>query len=245
MANIAFVKNVGSVNSSNKTTVTVTVPAAGCAVGNLLVFRIQRAATDADPTVTDTHANTWTKLASYVTASPTNVVFYCVLAQAMVSSDTIVATFAAMSNRVGVVDEWSGVATSPVEGTPGNTHGTSTTPSASTTQTSAACLIYGSVHVAGPITDTYTEDADSTGGDTWHALTRVEYSGSNDKTSNAAYKITTSATAQTYDPTITSNPWAEILGAFKGTDQPAGNPPLLDPPVRPRFVELRPNTPIR
>jgi hypothetical protein len=210
----SLVKNVGSTASSNSLTVVVTVPAAGVAAGNILMVRLGRsAAGDAAPTVTDTQGNTYTNAVSN-TGTVSGYTFRCLVGTSLVSGNTITATYSGMANRISVVDEFSGV--DNAEEDDNNGGGTSTTPSSGAiSQSSAVCLVFGHVAVAGGTADTYTQDADSAGGDTWHTLTRAQ--SNNVVTSNGAYKITTSAVSQTYNPTITNKGWSAGIVALTET----------------------------
>lgn len=206
---VAFVANIGSVSQGGggATTLTITVPAAGVALNHQIVVRLVIGSATALTSVTDTGGNSYA-----VKVGPTDNSVRCWIlmanaATALVSGNTIVASFPAKITGVMVADEFSG-ATTTADGTNSGT-GSSTTPSSGAiTPAGATDLIVGLV--GGPSSmGTYTEDSDNAGGDTWHSLTITGVQ------RGAAYKITTSAVSQTYNPTYTtSNAWADQIAAF-------------------------------
>ena len=202
---IAFVKNVGTGTGSNSTTATITVPASGCAAGNTIVLRIT---TDADRTISsivDSGGNTYTQWVSEVFNADDQWLYRSKLTTALVSGNTIVVTLTAKDTWRAIAEEFSGLdATENAENT---ATGTSATPSVSATPTNANNLIVAHL-VVGSSGYVVTEDGDSAGGDTWHTLTKSARD-------CCAYKITTSAVAQTYNPTVnTSDAWGLQLGSL-------------------------------
>ena len=228
---IVFVKEVG--NAATKTSgasQSVTVPAAGVASGNtLVVFTVIAENTGTGPSCTDSRGNTYTN----VTRDPlafTGKIYICAVTTALISGDTITVGFSAGSNdeRAMLVAEFSGVDTTGASvdtstGTSSPT-GTSATPSATITPSGATDLIVAMVGVNGPTGDTFTQDTDTNGGDSWHGLTRIGTSGgsqTSNVTLNTTYKITTSAISQTYDPSITSRSWRAQVVALLAAAIPA------------------------
>lgn len=189
---VAFVKNVGSGTFSMSTSSVITVPAAGVAAGNLLVVRV-RENIQGTVTVEDTGGNTYTERRVQSWLSRRTHVFESAVATALVSGNTITATFAKADGETAV-DEWSGVGTFD---TTTGASGTSATPSSGAITPAGVGLIVGTLGAG----ENHTEDTDSDGGDTWHGLTAPGDGYQND----AAYKITTSAVSQSYDPTIAAS----------------------------------------
>jgi hypothetical protein len=201
---VTFVKNVGSASISMATTGTVTVPVGGVALGNLLVVRTV-VDTSGQASYADSRSNTYTRRIDNESSTGEFAhLASSVLTTALVSGDTITVTVPKSTGLV-VVDEFSGVGTFDAIGTTGT--GSSTTPSGSLSP-GVAGLLLAAVY-SDTLVSVSVEDADNAGGDTWHALT---LSGSASRTTLAAYKITTSAVAQTYDPTLNvTGPWADTL----------------------------------
>lgn len=211
---VAFVKNVGSGTGTGTTTV-VTVPAAGVAIGNMLVVRGYQASSSAVvSSVVDTQGNTYSEWVAKSGTGDWIAAWKCAVTTALVSGNTITITWSVKGDSSLVVEEFSGVANTEDGETIAT--GTSTTPSATLTTTNAANLLVGHVGINNGSPDGFTEDADSDGGSTWVTLTSAT-SGS-DNISRGAYKITTSAVANTYNPTLgTSRTWFEQLGSLKET----------------------------
>ena len=209
----AFVKNIGSGSVDNGTVVTITVPAGGAAAGNVLIVRAGRPDTAASITsIADTQSNTYADVQTTGTTGNSAMLWRSLLGTALVSGDTITITFSGgMGQRAAVVDEFSGLTTTE-DGKTG-AQGTSTTPSAAITPANAADVVATCLYVEAGSGDSFTEDADSDGGDSWHGLTTVTQS---TNIVRGAYKITTSATTQTYDPTLgTSRAWTDIIVALQ------------------------------
>ena len=228
---IAFVKSIGSniSSSSSITTLSVTVPAAGVAVGNCVIvwFNGFNWATGQNATASDSKSNTYTR--DYVlnsTAAGLNVMSSAIVTTALVSGDTITCTFTA-ANQDYIIQalEFSGILNTNrfFQGATG-TAGTSTTPSITITPGASPpskTLLLGGMNTIAASTVTITEDADSTGGDTWHSIGRINTAQDTKKMSTwMAYKIPTAGntgTAQTYNPTLgTSSGWIEQLAIYAG-----------------------------
>jgi hypothetical protein len=228
---IQFVKTIGSATSSSSsiTTLSITVPAAGVAVGNCIIAMINgfNWATGQNATASDSKSNTYTR--DYVLNSTTaglNVMSSTTVTTALVSGDTITYTFTA-GNQDYVVQahEFSGVSQSSrfFQSATGTT-GTSTTPSITITPGAnppSTTLLIANVDTVGTSAMTFTEDTDSTGGDTWHTLPRVNTAQDTNKmTVHMAYKIPTlgnTGIAQTYNPTLGSSVgWIDMLAIYRG-----------------------------
>lgn len=207
---IAFVKNIGTGNAVSSTTAVITVPAGGVAVGDLIVVRVAVTYTSITG-IADTKGNTYATFAS----ANTQGTWVCIVKVPLVSGDTITVTFGTSGSRVVAADQFSGLAAPATKDVASATAtGTSTTPSISITPARAEVLMFAHLEVEGGTADTFTQDSDNSGGDTWHTLTRAQ-SGTS-RTTNAAYKITTSAVAQTYNPTLgTSRTWSISLSAIQ------------------------------
>lgn len=231
---IAFVKNGGT--TTNKalggTSTTITVPAGGHAAGDLLAVACYGFATLTVQltSVTDVRGNTY----SLEINSNKIGIGASVLTTALQAGDLITIAWNIDPSPLAVVaKEFSGVSdTQDVTGASTLTSTANTTPSATITPVSPETLVLGAVGTNGPSGDTLTEDTDTTGGAGWTAL-RVGSTGggaTSNATLNFVHKITTSATTQTYNPTITSRLWREVLIAL----QPAA---VAATPPRPTIIQ--------
>ena len=211
---VVSVKNVGS-QSSNATTKVVTVPAAGCAVGNFLVVLAGCNGNVTVSSVVDTQGNTYAELNRVSITSPNNntcTVWYSRLGTALVSGNTITLTWSAKVNGSISVEEFSGVTTTTNGTNTGS--GTSTTPSVTFTPTNATDLVIANLWERAGEFVTFTQDSDSNGGDTWHAFATVPID-SVGSVLRASYKAPTSVATQTYNPTLGSSiTWLEVVGAL-------------------------------
>ena len=203
-----FVGNVGSAIVSNKDTNVITVGAAGVAAGNTIFYRFGGQAVPTS--VTDSKGNTYTLIASGAVRNAS--LYRCDVGTALVSGDTITASFAMMENSQSSAEEFSDIEAT-VDQAAQSATGASTTPSvAMASLANATDLLFGHLSLDASSGIAVTEDADSAGGDTWHTLTEVVKTGQ----INGAYKFTTSAVSQTYNPTLgASDDWSVNLVSYK------------------------------
>lgn len=99
------------------TAASATVPAAGCAAGNLLVVSsIGYTEGLAAPTLADSKLNSYSNASLPVTTFTSQVcscfIGYSILGSALVSGDTITATYVGANGVSLIVDEYSGIASS-------------------------------------------------------------------------------------------------------------------------------------
>jgi len=210
----AFVKNVGSAVTTNDTSHQITVPAAGVALGNLLEVAICINGYDDISSMTDTQGNTYTAWALRDNGNYDVIIYRCIVSTALVSGNTITATTGMMHNSSMSVEEFSEV--SSTEDTETSGAGSSSSPSSgSASMTNATNLVVGVV--GGEVALAFSsEDSDTNGGDSWHSLTRVEVT--NQVLNGHAYKFTTSATGQTYNPTMTgTGNWTAVICSLNYT----------------------------
>lgn len=228
---ITFVRN-GGANSAkaSATTLAATVPAAGHAAGNLLVVHCSTANTSTPPavsTIVDTRGNTYvSKHAENSNTFRGEETFVSVLGTTLQSGDTITVTWASAATcRAVVTAEFAGVGSTEDVASVSATGNSGTPSSGAMTPASAATLLIGGWVYNRPSGDTFTEDTDNDGGDTWHTVPKTGTTGgaaASNITSGIAYKITTSAVSQTYNPTNNSGTWAADLLAFQAS---GGAPP--------------------
>lgn len=202
---VGFVKNVGSATLSMAVSGSVTVPAAGVALGNFLIVRGVFDTAAGTVSVADSDGvNVYTVRVNGTTsgAAVETYVFTCPVTDALAAGATITLTTDKTSGPF-VVDEWSGVGTYE---TATSSTGSDAVPTHTLDPTATAGLVVG---LLASNAGTVTEDADSTGGDTWHTLTTAL--GSSRRT-HAAYKIITGGDSQTYNPTFAvSQIWVDSI----------------------------------
>lgn len=237
---VAFVKNGGVAGdkSSGVTSLSVTVPAGGHALGNLVVvvFGWQLASGVTLNNVTDSRGNAYTITdPGPATGNQKGGIAASVLTTALLAGDTITVAFSGTPNRIGISClEFSGASVIEDVASTNAFSATATSPSVGPiTPASAVTLIIGGISEHG--TTTLTEDSDSAGGDTWHSGPTGGTTGGS-ATGNivvrASYKITTSAVAQTFNPTPgTLRNWAAFIASLQpavvgtpisGTDSGSG-----------------------
>ena len=234
---IAKVADRGSVsNVSGGTTTLVDLAAGGLiAVGNYLIARVAVDNTGASGaattmTVSDPRSNTWTNLGPAnqdpggASAGMTCFLAYTKVTNAFSDGDDVTFTWGnATTHEAIVIEEWSGIdAAAAVAVAAVTSAGATASPSTSITPTAAGQLVYGALATEGPSTQTFTADADTTGG-SWQSLTRIGSntgSTSDNATIAGQYKIVTGTSAQTWNPTITAADRAAVLVVFAAA--PAG-----------------------
>ena len=93
--------------------------------------------------------------------------------------------------------------------------------------TNAANLVIGVVGAEDDVAFS-SEDADTDGGSGWTSLTRIDSSGPDDNIRGHAFKVTTTAVSQTYNPTMSGggDPWTCSISSFESDAVPlvAGRP---------------------
>lgn len=177
-------------------------------------------------TITDPRSNTWTLLTAAnndpgaANAGITCRVAYCKVVNPYSNGDDLTWDYNDNTTAKAImVTEWSGIhGTSPIAVAQTQSTGASTTPaSAAKTPGTAGQMFFAAWAVEGPSADTVTEDSDTTDG-SWVTLTRlstVTGTAASNTTINAAYKLVTGTTAQTYNPTAgTSRDWAMCAVIF-------------------------------
>jgi hypothetical protein len=238
---IAFVRNVGTSSSGDSgiTNLSVIVPAGGIPAGRLLIVRFGGYNYDSGSvSVADSRGHTYQQDWSQTDSSfGINQVWSTRTITALQAGDSITVTFPSGNDPYAMaVDEFSGAYPSAwlfQVGASNNT--TDTLPSATITPAADPppnALVLGvMISIADPV-DGYTEDGDSTGGDTWHTLPQAFGSASPRREMvRASYKIpANTSVAQTWNPVLGANRWTlSVLLIYRGsadvasTDRPAGS----------------------
>lgn len=157
---IGYVKNVGtnSLKSAN-TSLSVIVPAAGVAAGNLLAVSFAIDGVSGAISASDSKGNAYSVAANAQYASPGNgnirtVILYSVLTTALVSGDTVTVTYPSRTSKAMSVDEYSGVNTLDAISTATGSGAAPSTGNVSTTNDDE--LLLAAFGVEGDIVQTFT-----------------------------------------------------------------------------------------
>jgi epidermal growth factor receptor substrate 15 len=101
---------------------------------------------------------------------------------------------------------------------------TSAAPTATGGVPAAGDIVIGALSLKGPTGDTFTQDTDTTAGGAWTSIGGATPGGTSggsatgNQTARGAYKIVTTATAQTYNPALgTARNYVELIGAIRPT----------------------------
>lgn len=217
---IAKVADRASANSNSAVT-TVDLVLSGLTVGNYLIIRTAAdnsggsgaartvTVTNQSGTAIDTATDQAFQQNNDPGAASAGVTCNVFVAAITATSGTVRLTYSGSVVQAAVAEEWSGIdQTTPVVGTPVGANGTASTNLASVTDATVAVgnLAYGVEAVEGPSSDTYTQDADTTGG-TWSNLTKLGTSNAtatDNVTVYGGYKVVNAlgGGSQTYNPTI-------------------------------------------
>ncbi|TMA70566.1 MAG: hypothetical protein E6J69_02285, partial [Deltaproteobacteria bacterium] len=141
-ATITPVKNVGTAaNETSGTTISVTVPAAGVALGNTVIVTFAMDPASGTVSVADTQGNTYTKNADVTNGSGTSgvrtVVFSSTITTALVSGSMITVTHPTVTAKAVSANEFSGLVANPVADQSGTATGSATSLSATTSGATA------------------------------------------------------------------------------------------------------------
>lgn len=217
---ILMVKGGGT--SSSKTsaaTQTVTVPTGGHAAGNTLIVAVFDQNTNVGlGSMADARGNTYTRLAPDTTGTANKtIIFGSVLTTALQAGDLVTFTGSAATQGGMISDEFANLTLTEDVASPTPTTASSATPSISITPVATSVLVFGGLGTQGPSGDVYTEDTDTTNG-VWSGAGRNGTTGGSataNRTVTGAFKITTAAGAQTWNPAITSRAWNQSIVALR------------------------------
>jgi hypothetical protein len=223
---IAFVKAGGTAGNKvgGNATLAVTVPAGGHAIGNTVVVAAGGAVGTAFATqsITDSRGNSYTLIEVYQggTGFSFASLFASVLTTGLQAGDTITLTAGSgtFSRSALLAAEFSGASISEnVASIAASVSGTA--PSIGPiTPVDAVTLVLAEISNSQQPTDAaFTEDSDAAGGDSWHGFVAGTTGGSSSSNIvlRLAYKITTSAVAQTYNPTTPTGSAYMTLAALQ------------------------------
>lgn len=223
-------RGASSRNTGGESTIVVT-PASNLAVGSraVLFCAYDNSGTlGADPyaasgTIIDSVGNSWATTAAQnrdpgaANAGISLRQFEAVLTVALTTSDTITVS---LSGITTVARAWAlieiappaGYTADPITGTSTGANGASTTPSVTSASLSTDDVLVGGMGAAGNAT--ITADSDTTRG-TWSTQqTSGVGVGAAGAEISSQYKTITSAGTQTYNQTITSADWANLVRAY-------------------------------
>lgn len=223
----AFVRELtGQANAGAPASVSATVPAAGCAIGNMVVVGVCVGDSVTQPTISDTKGNTWHLCGAAAvngSARPTHTwMFYSVLTVALVSGNTVTATLSGSPAGAAIVaDEFSGTSANTTVDQTAQASGTSTSPSSgSKTTTQANELLIGIIGDKCNTTPPITFSA----GSGWTGKTQVA-AGTNAISCVLEYQIVSATGSYAATGTLgggTMN-WGALLGTFYESSPPPSN----------------------
>lgn len=211
---VAFVKSLGTDGSGAGGNLSLTVPAGGVPVGDLICFQgvVSNSAT---LTVTDTRSNTYTILQSLSgTTSWVPYIGTCPVTTALLVGDTITFTYSTGTHKVACADQFTGV-DNVVDVTPTATTGTTTAVSIAATTVNPDDVLWAaesSYKTATPApTLSLTDPVNWT-------KTNEHESGSG-RGETTAYRIVSSAGTYTFAGTLSATPtrWQAGMLVLKAT----------------------------
>lgn len=215
---VAFDKHIGSQTLSMSASASITVPAGGVAVGEVIIVRQAWTTFDSGMgTVTDSRGNSYaggpaglTQYAPGTTSQCAGGTAWCTVTTALQAGDTItIASFPGGAKKTGAwaADAWSGLA-DPATGSSGvRSQGLAQTSfsAGALVPVSVGDLVYGWCGCS----TTQTNDSDTTNG-SWVAGTKVGTSPFN----NMQYKIVTGTTSFNFDQTFASGDGGALAWSF-------------------------------
>ncbi len=222
LAQIAFVKTIGTTaSSSNGTSTSITVPASGVAGGNSVIITFAMNPTAGSVSCFDSRGNTYVLNREVTNGSGNSGVRTVILSShnisALSSGNVIFCSHPNVSPRVLSVNEFSGLASSSTTDQVTSATGASTAPSSGSTAstTQASELLIGGIGVEGPTTETFTAGANYTA----PASSRAGTSGgnaANNITINPEYRIVSATGTYAATGTLSSSRlWAAAIATYK------------------------------
>ncbi|MGH7875608.1 MAG: beta strand repeat-containing protein [Candidatus Binatia bacterium] len=220
MAAVSFVKTIGTTSSTTTgTSLAITVPASGVAVGNRAIVTIALNPSSGTVACSDTGGNSYAVDRNVANGSGTSgvrtVILSAQVATALVSGNTITCTHPSVTARALSANEFSGLATTATLDKVASATGNNTAPfsGATTTTAQASELLIGGIGVEGPTTETFTAGA------SYATVARAGTSGgtaANNITINPEYRIVSATGAYSASGTIsTSRKWATAIVTYK------------------------------
>jgi hypothetical protein len=199
-----FIRNVASgANKSPVTPTTINVVNT-LVVGDLLVMAVGTVSSSDRPisAVTDVRGNTWhlARAANSSGDGVTTEIWYTQITTQLIKQFSNISAASVNASNFN----WSTIG--------------STTPSCSITSVVTPAVIVSGLTVNGPsFGDSFTDDTDVDGGDTWHTSSFGTTGAGATSNINLffTYKISSATSTFNYQPTITSRVWAEVTAAMK------------------------------
>lgn len=230
---VSFVKSLGTAGSGAGGNLTLTVPAGGVPVGDLICFQgvVSNSAT---LVVTDTRSNTYTILQNLTaTTSWVPYIGTCPVTTALLAGDTITFTYNTGTHKVACADQFSGV-DNVVDVTPTATTGTTTAVSIAATTVNPDDLLWAAESSYVSVTTDPAPTLSLTDPVAW-TKTNENGSGSG-RGETTAYQIVSSAGTYTFAGTLSATPtrWQAGMLVLQAT---GGGPSW--PPAEPDAPTLR------
>ena len=220
LAQIAFVKTIGTTPStSNGTSLTVTVPAAGVAGGNSVIVSLGFDPASGAVSCSDSHGNSYAVDKDITNGSGKSgvraVIFSAHNIVALTNGNTITCTHPSAGARAMSANEFSGLATSATRDQTSSGTGNSTAASSGSTPTTTqgSELVLGTMGVEGKSNESFTV------GSSYISIGRTgtnQGSAASNITINPEYRLVTSTGAYSASGTLgTSTKWAAAIVTYK------------------------------
>ena len=226
LAQIAFVKTIGTTPStSNGTSLTVTVPAAGVAGGNSVIVSLGFDPASGAVSCSDSHGNSYAVDKDITNGSGKSgvraVIFSAHNIVALTNGNTITCTHPSAGARAMSANEFSGLATSATRDQTSSGTGNSTAASSGSTPTTTqgSELLLGTIGVEGKSNESFTV------GSSYTSIGRTgtnQGSAASNITINPEYRLVTTTGAYSASGTLgTSTKWAAAIVTYKAVPSTA------------------------
>ena len=226
LAQIAFVKTIGTTSStSNGTSLTVTVPAAGVAGGNSVIVSLGFDPASGSVSCSDSHGNSYAVDKDITNGSGKSgvraVIFSAHNIVALTNGNTITCTHPSAGARAMSANEFSGLATSATRDQTSSGTGNSTAASSGSTPTTTqgSELLLGTIGVEGKSNESFTV------GSSYTSIGRTgtnQGSAASNITINPEYRLVTTTGAYNASGTLgTSTKWAGAIVTYKAVPSTA------------------------
>ena len=226
LAQIAFVKTIGTTPStSNGTSLTVTVPAAGVAGGNSVIVSLGFDPASGAVSCSDSHGNSYAVDKDITNGSGKSgvraVIFSAHNIVALTNGNTITCTHPSAGARAMSANEFSGLATSATRDQTSSGTGNSTAASSGSTPTTTqgSELLLGTIGVEGKSNESFTV------GSSYTSIGRTgtnQGSAASNITINPEYRLVTTTGAYNASGTLgTSTKWAAAIVTYKAVPSTA------------------------
>lgn len=199
-----LVKALGTASAATAgTTLTITVPAGGVAIGNTMIVTYTGDFAGSAPSISDARSNAWTRDKSGADGANTlrSAIYSAPVTTALLAGDVITLTSSSLSHRSFAANEFHGILVpTAVDASNASSHN-GTSPTTQVVTVTADTLIVVALGVAGDSADTYTNDT----ANGWKPLARVGTTGGtfgDNRTLNSAYRSVGAQGTYPHHPTL-------------------------------------------